>query len=85
MEIVTVQTEMTSNAWLSNNASQGAQSLKQSNSRYSVPAELIEQWDGQALVKFAAGNLRLVQIDLLAAATEQDRQEFEDSRARWIN
>lgn len=51
---------------------------------YCVPAELVETREsGQALVRFAAGNLRLVRIDLLAAATEQDREEFEAGQTRW--
>lgn len=53
---------------------------------YSTPAELVEKWDnGQALVRFAAGNIRLVDIDLLEPANEADKKEFVASQAVWKN
>jgi hypothetical protein len=53
---------------------------------YAVPAEVVEMWDGgKALVRFAAGNMRFVDPNLLVPATDADRKEFTDSQAAWTN
>ena len=47
------------------------------NMRYGVPAHHIRTFDdGTALVRFAAGNLRIVPVELLEPATEAETQEY---------
>ncbi len=56
-----------------------------SDQLYAVPAEIVNCEGTKALVRFAAGNVRLVDFDLLTTATEADRKEFESATARWRN
>lgn len=47
---------------------------------YRVPARLIRVENGQALVKFAAGNERVVAIDLIETATLSETVEFVEAQ-----
>ena len=45
--------------------------------RYGVPALHIRNFDdGTALVRFAAGNFRIVPVELLKPATEAEAEEY---------
>ena len=47
------------------------------NENYTVPARLLKTFsDGTALVRFAAGNLRIVHEDFLETATAADEREY---------
>ena len=47
------------------------------NMRYGVSAQHIRTFDdGTALVRFAAGNFRIVPVELLQPATEADAEEY---------
>jgi hypothetical protein len=48
--------------------------------RYGVPALQIRKFDdGTALVRFAAGNFRIVPMELLKPATEAESEEYYSS------
>jgi len=47
------------------------------NMLYGVPAYYLKRFeDGTALVRFAAGNFRIVPIDLIEPATDAEAREF---------
>lgn len=52
------------------------------NLHYGVPAQHIRTFDdGTALVRFAAGNLRIVAVELLKPATAADAEEYYSASA----
>jgi len=52
------------------------------NMLYGVPARHIKTFvDGTALVRFAAGNMRIVPVELLEQATEAEAQEYYSTSA----
>lgn len=52
------------------------------NMLYSVPARHIRTFnDGTALVRFAAGNFRIVPLELLQGATKAQAEEFDGASA----
>jgi len=47
------------------------------NLRYGVPAHYVKTFDdGTALVRFTAGNILIVPVELLEPATEAEAQEY---------
>lgn len=47
------------------------------NMPYGVPADYLKRFaDGTALVRFAAGNFRIVRIDLIEPATDAEEREY---------
>jgi hypothetical protein len=56
------------------------------NQQYAVPVEMMEIWDGgKTLIRFPAGNVRVVDTKLIEPATHADRKEFEAAQAAWKN
>ena len=55
------------------------------NMLYGVPAHHIRTFDdGTALVRFAAGNFRIVPVELVGPASEVEAQEYYSaSEERW--
>ncbi len=53
------------------------------NSEYTVPAMIVEDRYYSVLVRFAAGNLRVVPLDQLAPVSKADIEEFEAAELSW--
>ena len=52
------------------------------NMLYGVPARQIRTFDdGTALVRFAAGNFRIIPLELLKPATKAEAEEYYGARA----
>jgi len=50
--------------------------------QYGVPAQYIRAFDdGTALVRFAAGNFRIVPVELIKPATEAEAEEYYSASA----
>jgi hypothetical protein len=50
--------------------------------QYGVPAQHLKTFDdGTALVRFAAGNFRIVPVELLKPATEAEAEEYYSASA----
>jgi hypothetical protein len=46
---------------------------------YAVPALIVEDLGSKVLVRFAAGNLRIVPLDLIGEANPAEIDEYEES------
>jgi hypothetical protein len=52
---------------------------------YSVPANCLKRFeDGTVLVRFAAGNLHIVPIDLIELANDAEAREYYRIRESWL-
>jgi len=52
------------------------------NMRYGIPAHHVKTFDdGTALVRFAAGNILIIPVELLEPATEADAREYYSTSA----